>query len=262
MGMRENVESAIRTARDAAAAGREALIRVAQAVTETAAEENARGHEGIARWYAEAGDRLSQAASKIDSSTALCEAAAAEVARTDDGASLRGSGGLPRQPATPATEQGRPRAIPGFTHRRPAKEAIDAIKREGWPKTAEGRTSARGHLYNPDGNRLDTGTLRPHRKGAALPCTDLREPWRSDPNYTTTWHAERDAAKIMRDNNLREAVLYLNIPPCGRYTEDPKRCDLNLEKILPKGATLWVWTISETGSRGQRRYRGTGEAIT
>jgi|GEM_PF-1181907 len=161
----------------------------------------------------------------------------------------------------PAPSPTKPRAIPGFTHRRPTGEAIDAIKREGWPKNTDGRTSARGHLYDPDGNRIDAGTLKPHRKGAAPPCADLKEPWRSDPDYTTTWHAERDAAKVMRDNNLREAVLYLNIPTCGKEDEDPQRCDANLGKIIPAGSTLWVWSINDNGTMKRRKYPGTGEAI-
>ena len=127
----------------------------------------------------------------------------------------------------------------GFTHRRPHPGAVESLRRHGWPKNDAGRTSARGHLYDSEGRRVDsTDVMRPHRKGHAPPCEDLREPWRSDPEYTTTWHAERDAAKIMRDNNMHEAVLYLNIPPCGRYSEGNRRCDVNLEKILPANSTL------------------------
>jgi len=181
--------------------------------------------------------------------------ATAAGARQHGGGLLGGDNPGPAPPATP------PRAIPGFTHRRPVGEAIDAIKREGWPKNADGRTSARGHLYDSEGRRIDAGTLKPHRKGQAPPCTDLKEPWRSDPDYTTTWHAERDAAKIMRDKGLTEAVLYLNMPACGRESRDAKRCDANLEKVLPQGSTLWVWSLQENNGTLRQRYEGTGEAI-
>ncbi|GIG71541.1 hypothetical protein HNR73_007891 [Phytomonospora endophytica] len=51
---------------------------------------------------------------------------------------------------------------------------------------------------------------------------------------TTTWHAERDAAKVMRDRGLSEGALYLNIPTCGKEFGHPKRCHANIEKIMPR----------------------------
>lgn len=199
----------------------------------------------------------------MDSVASACEAAAADVARTSENASQAGSSGVggPSGRSIGLGSSPPQPAIAGFTYRRPASQAVDAIRGEGWPKNSAGNTSARGHLYDSDGRRIDAGTLKPHRKGQAPPCTDLKEPWRSDPDYTTTWHAERDAAKIMRDNGLREAVLYLNIPTCGQESQHAKRCHANLEKVIPAGGTLWVWSIHEDGSQLRRRYRGTGEAI-
>jgi len=154
------------------------------------------------------------------------------------------------------------RALDGFNRIRPHPGAVEALRRVGWPKNSDGKTSARGHLYDEDGRRIDgVEVMKAHRKGQAPPCDDLKEPWRSDPEYTTTWHAERDAAKIMRGRGLREAVLYLNIPPCGGRDRAEKRCDANLRKVIPEGANLWVWTVRENSTPRVRRYEGTGEAI-
>jgi hypothetical protein len=164
-------------------------------------------------------------------------------------------------PQTPEPPWKRQPPVAGFTHRKPIAECIEAVRREGWPRNAEGRVSARGYLYTGDGHQVNTETFRPHRKGSSPPCEDLREPWRSDVHYTTTWHAERDAAAEMRRWKLSEAVLYLNVPTCGKESGDPYRCDANLEKILPPTAVMYVWTVHEDGSRSRRRYIGTGEAI-
>lgn len=165
-------------------------------------------------------------------------------------------GDASRQPTPPTQARG----LDGFTHRRPHPVAIQALRRVGWPKR-DTTTLARGHLYDMDGQRRDgVEVMQAHRKGQAPPCDDLREPWRSDPEYTTTWHAERDAARIMRENDSREMVLYLNIPPCGR-DGTPTRCSANLVKVIPAGTTLWVWEIGETGTMTRYRYEGTGEAI-
>ncbi len=152
-------------------------------------------------------------------------------------------------------------AVKGFTHQKPIRECVDAVRREGWPSNAQGRISARGFLYSDDGRQVNTETFHPHRPGRAPPCEDLKEPWRSDEHYTTTWHAERDAAALIREHRITKAVLYLNVPTCGKETGDPHRCDANLEKILPADTELYVWTIHKEGSRSRRRYVGTGEAI-
>jgi hypothetical protein len=166
--------------------------------------------------------------------------AAVETART--GHSRGGGGGPPGDMPSPTAEPPWIRQPPvlGFTHRRPVAECIDEVRREGWPRNAQGRTSARGYLYSSDGHKVNTESFRPHKAGQAPPCEDLREPWRSDGHYTTTWHAERDAAAQIRRWGLTEAVLYLNLPPCGRKSQDRLRCHANLESILPGGTTLYV----------------------
>ncbi|MEU5156517.1 DddA-like double-stranded DNA deaminase toxin [Glycomyces sp. NPDC021274] len=200
--------------------------------------------------------QTSKIASRLEA--ALAAAEAARAGRALSGGESSPSDIRSRNADPPWTRQP---PVPGFTHRRPVAECIDAVRREGWPRNAQGRTSARGFLYTGDGRPVNAETFRPHRKGHAPPCGDLREPWRSDEHYTTTWHAERDAAAEMRRWKLSEAVLYLNVPTCGKESGDPYRCDVNLEKILPEKAVLFVWTVHEDGSRSRRRYIGTGEAI-
>lgn len=191
--------------------------------------------------------------------TALAAVDSTGAGDTAVGGRQSAHGTTPSHSAEPSWSR-RP-AVPGFTHRRPVKECIDAVRREGWPRNAQGRTSARGFLYTGDGRQVNTETFRPRDMGRAPPCEDLREPWRSDEEYTTTWHAERDAAALVRRWGLSESVLYLNVPTCGKESGDPYRCDANLEKILPAGAVMYVWTVHEDGSRSRRRYMGTGEAI-
>ncbi|CAM3461045.1 DddA-like double-stranded DNA deaminase toxin [Stackebrandtia soli] len=187
----------------------------------------------------------------------------AQSAATEYQAQLQAAAKAAALGATPPQAPPRPPALGGFSHRRPHPGAAEALRRFGRPTNGAGRISARGHLYDMDGRRIDgVDVMKPHRKGKAPPCDDLREPWRSDPDHTTTWHAERDAAKVMRDDDIRESVLYLNIPTCGKESQDPKRCHANLEKILPAGSVLWVWSVEDGKSPTRRRYEGNGEAIT
>jgi hypothetical protein len=218
---------------------------------------------------AEGDAQLQAAIAKADEAAALIAAGSDTLERYITGPLLGGGAGgggaPPGPPPTPAPPPdppwaGRP-AIPGFTHRKPVREAVDAVRREGWPRNTEGRISARGFLYTGDGRQVNAEVFRPRRRGQAPPCEDLREPWRSDERYTTTWHAERDAAELIRQYRISNPVLYLNIPTCGKQSADHLRCDANLEKILPAGTEMYVWTIHEDGSRSRRRYVGTGEAI-
>jgi hypothetical protein len=137
-------------------------------------------------------------------------------------------------PSPPKPPWSRRPPVPGFSYRKPVADCVEAVRREGWPRNAQGRTSARGNLYTGDGRQVNNEGFRPHRMGEAPPCEDLREPWRSDEHYTTTRHAERDAASLVRKWNLSESVLYLNVPTCGKESGDPHRCDANLVKIFPQ----------------------------
>lgn len=208
------------------------------------ADSQANGVEEVKRLLEEAQGQQAAVKAKLEEARNAAEA-------------LKGNGLQPGGSAPPQWSGG----LDGFGHIRPHPVAIENLRRFGWPKRGD-TTLARGHLYDGAGRRIDgTDVMTAHRKGHAPPCDDLREPWRSDSGYTTTWHAERDAAKAMRERGLKEAVLYLNIPPCGRRDQDAKRCDANLRKVIPKGANLWVWTIRENSSPRLTRYEGTGEAI-
>ncbi|MGH8794280.1 MAG: DddA-like double-stranded DNA deaminase toxin [Stackebrandtia sp.] len=210
----------------------------------------------------DAADRAREGSAAIESAKGVLDQAIAAAKRA------KGEGGLTTAP----TPQARPPSpqleshsaagrIPNFTAARPVGECVEAIKRLGWPKNAEGNVSARGLLFSRDGKPLTAEPLRAHHKGQASPCEDLKEPWRSDSELTTTWHAERDAAARMRRDGLESAVLYLNVPTCGKESQDAGRCHVNLPKILPAGSTLTVWSVHEDGWTRQRRYKGTGEAI-
>jgi hypothetical protein len=177
-----------------------------------------------------------------------------------------GSGGPPPgPPPPPVTGAGSPRPfgepIQGFEPKRMHPTAVGRIKREGWPSNAEGKTSARGVLYDSDGRQVREHPYRAYPKGGAPARPELREPWASDPQLTTTWHAEADMAADIRGMGPGDYALYLNVPPCGRSSKAPDRCDANLEKILPNGTTLYVWEIGENGSMTRYIYRGNGEAI-
>lgn len=144
---------------------------------------------------------------------------------------------------------------------RPHADALASIRRHKWPKNDDGTMSARGELYDSGGNRLTDEPLKAHRKGEGPYRPDLREPWASDPAMTTSWHVEGDAAAIIRDRGLSGGVLYLNMPPCGAKSYDPKRCYANVEKILPKDSTLVVWVSREHGLPQRFVFKGTGEGV-
>ncbi|GAA2301192.1 hypothetical protein GCM10009853_067000 [Glycomyces scopariae] len=189
--------------------------------------------------------------------------AAVESARTGSG--VIGSGGsAPAMDARAVPDRppwGDRPPVAGFTPLQPKRECFDAIRREGWPRNSEGLTSARGILYTDGGHRVNSETFRPYRPGASPPCDDLREPWRPDERYTTTWHVERDAAAAIRKWGLTTAVLYLNLPPCGKRSKDQRRCHENLASILPAGTTLYIWEIRENGAATRHVYSGDGKAI-
>jgi hypothetical protein len=165
-------------------------------------------------------------------------------------------------PTTSEVNVPRDRPVPGFDPQRlnPTVERI--MRRIGWPKRADGKTSARGLLFSPDGRSWTETPLRASRSGPASQRTDLKEPWASDPGITTRHHIEGNAAALMVKHGQRDAVLYLNIPPCGGPSRpDPKRCHPNIPSVLPKGYTLTVHTVRDGGGHSRTVYRGTGEAI-
>ncbi|MGH8876446.1 MAG: DddA-like double-stranded DNA deaminase toxin [Stackebrandtia sp.] len=167
-----------------------------------------------------------------------------------------------RGQAGPATSRPPQSAIAGFEPKRLSTTAGDAIRKLGWPKDASGKLKARGHLYSDDGVNVMGRPLKALPYGRTYNTPDLKQPWRSDTDYTTTWHIEGGAAAWMRDTKTRSATLYLNAPTCGGDNRDPKRCYENVAKTLPQGATLTVWSVLENGETRRVRFRGTGEAIT
>ena len=165
--------------------------------------------------------------------------------------------GLPAGAGT-ATAPTPPAPPKSFHPRRRNRAHEDDIRGLGWPKNAAGRTSARGRLYGTDGKRLVDA---PWRADPEVRHDDLREPWASADDHVSRWHVEGQVAAWMRKTGTTEAVLYQNLPPCGRATRDPGRCDMSIAPMLPEGSSLVVWTVPENGTPYSVRYRGTGEAV-
>ncbi|WP_415647436.1 DddA-like double-stranded DNA deaminase toxin [Stackebrandtia soli] len=149
------------------------------------------------------------------------------------------------------------------------------MRRIGWPPSNAdpNKTSARGHLFDRNGRRMTGEPIQPHQKGTAPPCDELKEPWRSSEDYTTTWHAERDAAMMIREavkeGHAGPFALYMNIAPCGRrtpdppHTPDPRRCDENIARIVPRDVIVYAHIVSKRDPIPSRlRIVGTGEAIS
>ncbi|MFG3338553.1 DddA-like double-stranded DNA deaminase toxin [Glycomyces sp. NPDC048151] len=243
------------------------LAGIARSAEQTTQTRSRAGQLGIER----TAERLTTAADSLAEGQALARAiadrlqsalAAAEAARTGNG-----DGRPPVSTSTPEPSQ-QPRRhpwadhppVPGFKPSVPHKTCIEETRRVGWPVNKNGRVAARGRLYDSDGRPI-TGTVQAGN-GPAAKATDLKEPWASDERMTTRWHIEGHAAAIMRIHALKEAVLYINLPPCGRADQDQWRCDPNLAKLVPVGSTLKVWIVPEKGAPQMINYRGSGEAIT
>ena len=162
--------------------------------------------------------------------------------------------------------------LPGFSPRRPHPEAEREMRRVGWPRSSwrKSAISARAHVYDGNGRRMTDEPPRPHHPNGAPACEDLREPWRSDECYTTTWHVERDAGEQIRDavkaGHTGPFAFYLNTPMCGRppdtppYEPHPKRCTENFPALVPEGTEVYVHVVNQRGTR-VRRIEGAGEAI-
>jgi len=70
-----------------------------------------------------------------------------------------------------------------------------------------------------------------HFKGVKAPGMDL----------ITKTHVEAHAAALMRMNNITEATLYINNPPCNYLVDGKaKGCQNVLPNMLPEGAKLTV----------------------
>jgi len=175
----------------------------------------------------------------------------------------KGGGLLQRNEAT-----GQQRVVPApppATATRPSRKGpdsrgVDAVKRLGWPKNNEGRTSARAVVMDALGNPIGgTWTARPD--GPASDTSGFKEPWKSDIRYTIRAHVEGQVAATMRDTGITKTEVYLNVPPCGIRDRDPYRCAANIRAILPVGSTMTIWTIRERGNPQKNIYQGTGEAL-
>lgn len=217
-------------------------------------------HEGLGQWRT-ARERLAEALALITGGAERMGEYIASIA----GSAGSSGGASPTIPSRSSGEVRVPqdRPVPGFDPQRlnPTVERI--MRRVGWPKRSDGKTSARGLLFTPDGRSWTETPLRASRKGPASRRTDLKTPWSTDPEITTRHHIEGNAAALMVKHGQRGAVLYLNIPPCGDPSRpDPKRCHPNIPAVLPEGYTLTVHTVREDGGHSRTVYRGTGEAIT
>jgi hypothetical protein len=156
-------------------------------------------------------------------------------------------------PSTQSTPQPKP-----FHPRRRNRTHEEEVRALGWPTNEEGRISARGLLYATNGTRL---AERVWKADPTAEHGDLREPWASASDHVARWHVEGQVCAWMRQTRTREAVLYQNLPACGRQSGDPGRCDRSIAPMLPEGYTLVVWTVPKQGNPYSVRYRGTGEAI-
>ena len=98
-------------------------------------------------------------------------------------------------------------------------------------------------------------------KGPATGGADLEEPWKT--NSTMTWHIEGHAAALMRQQDIKNAVLYINTVPCKRPKGWPaiKGCDETLKDILPAGYTLTVFLRDGSYTYGKAVFRGNGKGL-
>lgn len=237
------------------------LSRSAEQARDLRNQASTLGIEGTAAQIAAVSDAVEESQARASSiGTRLRGTLAAAQALSGNGGSApppqSGGSASPQPPERPWSTNP---PVRGFRPERPHPTCIEQTRRVGWPLNHNGRVSARGRLYDADGRPI-TGTVQAGA-GPATHTTGLREPWASDPRMTTRWHIEGHAAAIMRQHQLKESVLYINIPPCGAEDQDEWRCDSNIAKIIPPGSTLRVWVARQNGSVSRLVYRGTGEAL-
>jgi hypothetical protein len=203
-------------------------------------------------------DTIETAQAQTTSLSSRLEAALAaiETARGIAGSGSRSAGGSTTAPRYPWSN--RP-PVPDFHPARKNSTCIEEVRRVGWPRNREGRIAARGRLYDAEGRPI-TGTIEAGR-GPADAAADLKEPWASDERMTTRWHLEGHVAAVMREHRLKEAVVYINLAPCGTMQKDQWRCHPNLKHLLPVGARLRIWAVREDGKIREYVYHGTGEAL-
>ncbi|HEU5128841.1 MAG TPA: DddA-like double-stranded DNA deaminase toxin [Glycomyces sp.] len=190
------------------------------------------------------------------------EAQAQVLAIGQSGLLTTGTGG----PVTATATAGTARRLTDFNPKRSHSEAVKEIRRVGYPRNAEGRTSARAFVYSADGKQLNDEPLKPYRRGEAPVRPELREPWASSDDMTTTWHVEGDAAAMIREDHLQNAAFYLNIPLCGsRQGEselpDPNGCAENFRHVIPRDTVAYVHVIREERVPYRQKITGTGEGI-
>lgn len=139
---------------------------------------------------------------------------------------------------------------------------VERIRQIGWPLNRNGRVAARGLFFDHRGKEVLGRVLSALRPGQVFQAPDLKEPWRSNRKVTSSWHIEGGVAAYLREHvESKRAVLYLNVPPCGKTPFDPARCHANLEKILPEGTTLTVFVVRKRGLPERITFEGTGEAV-
>ncbi|MCD0443757.1 hypothetical protein LO763_08995 [Glycomyces sp. A-F 0318] len=232
--------------------------------------------EGLSQW-GQAREQLAEALALLASGNKTMSGYVASIAGGGSGGSspsaphaTGASGGQPPVPPAstkPVAPNPEPRRrLEGFNPKRSHPKAIEAIRRVGYPRNAEGRTSARAFAYTADGDQLTAEPLKPYRKGEAPVRQELREPWASSEDMSTTWHVEGDAAALIREGSLKDAAFYLNVPLCGSRqadTElpDPKGCAENFRHILPRDTVAYVHVVREGRVPYRQKITGTGEGI-
>lgn len=92
--------------------------------------------------------------------------------------------------------------------------------------------------------------------GPATGGVDLKSSW-SAPDSTMTWHVEGHAAAIMRRDEIKDTVLYLNTRPCKK----PQGCHDTISDVLPIGYTLTVFYSAGKGSIAREIYPGNGKGL-
>ena len=143
----------------------------------------------------------------------------------------------------------------------PDSRYFEEVRRIGWPKNTQGKTSARGLVFDAHGNPIG-GEWKAEPHGLASDTSRFNEPWRSDIRYTIRTHVEGQVAAMICRTGITKTEVYLNLPPCGARDFDPVRCHQNVKHVLPVGSTMTVWAVR--GDRGMPQkytFSGTREAL-
>lgn len=111
------------------------------------------------------------------------------------------------------------------------------------------RKKAIGRLYDLAGQPI-SALLGP---GGSKGAEGLNEQYHK---MNFVYHVEPTVTAIMRQRRLRDAVLYLNMPPCG----GDEGCWENLRATLPVGYTLTVVHVRERDMKAAD-FPGTGKGL-